>query len=244
MEHVPDLPPIHVEMTESWHKAGMVPDENNYRLAWAHCQEIPNITKKSLDSGVVVKLGRTYYQLWYAGQRMAVRTDHWTFKEDSLCVFSPVHESSLAIVGAEGAQLIDLVAHTRHFDPNIRLKPATATIPNGDDDALRAQVQAQLEQHGQGGLIPRNQGDGTEAGQPCRRLRNERGESCLWSGGDRWGFGTSAGIGVVSWSAYELALRMEPAGHGDGRYLSTQRMTVGQALDENVFARPSGLAEE
>jgi len=240
----PELPPIHVEQTEELRRGGAVVDEKNYRLAWTHCQAIPNVPKKPLDEEDARRLGRTYYQLWYAGQHLAVRSDHWTFKPDSLCRFSPVHQSDLAIVGTEGAQLIDLTAHTRHFDPNIRLQPRPAVAPADDDEALRAKVQAQLQQQGYGAAVAQPQGDAAEAGQPCRRFRDATSEACVWSGGDSWGFGASAGIGVASWAGYALALRMEPAGRGDGQYLTTQRMTVGQPFDRHVFDLPSGLADK
>lgn len=239
-----DLPPIHVEQTEELRKDGAVVDEKNYRVAWTNCQAIPNVPKKPLDEDVARKLGRTYYQLWYAGQRLAVRSDHWTFKPDSMCQFSPVRQSDMAIVGPEGAQLIDLTAHTSHFDPNVRLQPRAAAVPADDDEALRAKVQAQLQQQGYGAAMAQSQGAGTEAGQPCRRFKDATSESCVWSGGDQWGFGASAGVGVVSWSDYALALRMEPADRGDGQYLTTQRMTVGQPFDRHVFDKPSGLADK
>jgi hypothetical protein len=66
----------------------------------------------------------------------------------------------------------------------------------------------------------------------------------VWSGGDQWGFGASVGVGVVCWSSYTLALRAEPADRGDGPYLTTQRMTVGQPFDRHVFDKPSGLTDE
>lgn len=245
-----DLPPIHVELTEEGRRGGAVVDEKNYRQAWANCQHVPNVPKQPLDRDVVDKLGRTYYQLWYAGQRLAVRSEHWTFKPDSMCRFSPVHQSNLALVGPDGAQLIDLTAHTSHFDPNIRLQPKAAVASGdgdgGDDDdaALRAKVQAQLQQQGYGGAMAQSEGADTAAGQPCRDFKDATSESCVWSGGDRWGFGAEAGVGVASWSAYALALRMQPADGGDGQYLTAQRMTVGQPFDRHVFDQPSGLHDE
>ncbi len=249
-----ELPYIHVEQTEETRVHGVVVNEGSYRSAWSNCQKIPRVAKRPLPDDVVGKLGRTYYQVWYAGQRLAVRIDEWKFiiDSDSLCEFSPVHEARLTLVTPRGAELIDLIRHTRRFDPDMRLQRAWATRqPTKDEDALRAKVQAMLQQQGRGDIMDSPPGAGSEAGQPCRRVRNIgiNEEACLWSGGDAWGFGdvgsfaAAPGYGAVDLAAYRLSLRAEPLDHGDGIYLTTQRMSVGQPFDEHVFDPPSGLTD-
>lgn len=238
-------PPIHLEQTLLDRKDGKVPLEQLYREALATCRK-GTLPVQPLDADTVGKLGRTYVDSWYEGDRMAVREDRWSYDVDRMCQFRPVHKRSLSIVDAHGSQQIDLDRHTGQLDPDARLDrvpPATEQAPTPADDSLKAAVAAQLAQQGQAGLMAKDAGRQTEAGQPCKRVHNSADDFCVWSGGAQWGFDTAAGNGPYSVpQTRSIVLSAQPADGGDGQYLSTQRMTVGERFDEGVFSRPSGIA--
>lgn len=236
-------PPIHLQQTLLDRKDGSVPLEQLYRQALAACRS-GTVPVKPLDAETVDKLGRTYVESWYEGRRVAVREDRWSYDVDRMCQFRPVHKRSLSIVDAHGSQQIDLDRHTGHIDPDARLDRAAQdrSAPPADDN-LKAAVAAQLAQQGQGGLMAQDAGQQTEAGQPCKRVRNATDDLCVWTGGSRWGFDQAVSNGPYSVpQPTSIVLSAEPAGGGDGQYLSTQKMTVGERFDTGVFSRPSGIA--
>jgi hypothetical protein len=236
-------PPIHLQQILLDRKDGKVPLQELYREALANCRK-GSVPVKPLDADAADKLGRDYVESWYEGGRMAVREDRWSYDVDQMCLFRPVHKRSLSIVDGHGSQQIDLDRHTGHFDPGVRLDrtPQEQTTPPADDK-LKAAVAAQLAQQGQGDLMAHDDGVQTEAGQPCKRMHNATDDLCVWSGGTRWGFDDAAGNGPYSVPQTSgIVLSAQPADGGDGRYLSTQKMTVGERFDEGVFSRPSGIA--
>lgn len=233
-----DTPPIHVEQTLVLLDGGQPKEERNYRQMLAQCQG-GAFPVTPLDADVAKKVGRTYRQVWYDGERMAEKRDTWGFTiadQASPCQFKPTHESMLSITTADAAIDIDLAdkSGTRHAsDGPIR------TALGDDDDALRAKVAAQL-----GDKMPQKLGEDTDAGQRCIRWKSAvTGESCVWSEGRDWGFDSNA-VGVLDNDDYvsdHIVLWSKPA-DGNGMQLTTQGMTVGRNFEDNVFAVPSGIA--
>lgn len=238
-----DTPPIHLQQTLIDKKGGQVPQEKLYRDALANCRQ-GSVPVKPLDEDSAGKLGRTYIEAWYEGDRMTVREDRWSYDVDQMCLFKPVHRQSLTIVDSKGSQKIDLDRHTGHFDPDARMHRSPQDqppAPAGDD--LKAKVAAQLAQQGHADLMAQDAGRQTEAGQPCKRQRNALDDLCVWTGGAKWGFGTAADAGPYAMPQPDsIVLSARPADGGDGQYMSTQKMTVGERFDDGVFSRPSGIA--
>jgi len=240
-----DTPPIHVRQTLVDLKDGKPVLEQLYRKALTACSKL-SVPVKPLDSDTVSKLSRSYVETWYEGNRMTVRQDDWSYDTRQLCLFSPVHHAKLWIVDPDGAQRIDLDRHTGSVDDNIRFErnKAEQTEAPPDDD-LKAAVATQLKQQGQSDLMAQDAGQRSEAGQPCRQIRNAVIDMCVWTGGTKWGFDTTVSNGpysIVLSRLRSIVLSAQPADGGDGQYLSTQKMTVGTRFDDGVFSRPSGIA--
>lgn len=245
-------PPIHVTQTMVVLREGKPAREDDYRQALADCQKGPMPTQP-LGDDVVGKLGRTYYDLWYQGARLAERAEHWDFQVIGTCQFKVVHEQTLAIVKPGEAIDIDLVGRTgtrQHSDGVVRQARADVHADDkfsggGDDDAaLRAAVAAQLGKQGQGDLMAQSAGTASAAGQPCQRIAQPTvGEACVWSGGKAWGFSSDVvddGEGLSGRTNSIVLWRHPP--QGNGREWATQKMTVGQTIDGKVFEVPSGVA--
>ncbi len=240
-----ETPPIHVEQTEVMLKNGQPAIEQLYREALAQCSKGPTPVKP-LEGDVVEKLGRTFFDVWYEGERMAVKADKWDFTEAARgpgCEFVPTHEARLTITEPGAMITIDLVKHTGTRQPSQGVvRQALAPTAPGDDK-LRAAVAAQLARQGQGDLMSKDLGQANEAGQPCARVEGVSGEMCIWSGGRQWGFdpGPANDGDRMDAPIDSILLRSTPT-NGTGHQWSTQRMTVGEAFDADVFAVPSGLS--
>lgn len=243
-------PPIHVSQTMVVLRDGRSASEQNYRQALAACTNGPFHTQP-LSDDVVGKLGRTFYEVWYQGRSMAEQSDRWDYETAGTCQFKPVHESRLAIIKPGGAVTIDLMGKKGTRTPSdgvVRdVRPdesATAANASDDDDAkLRAAVAAQLGKQGQGDLMATQAGTSSAAGQPCKRLEQPGvGEACVWSGGQRWGFSSDVvdDGGGLNGRLDSILLWRHPPG-GSGNEWSTQKMTVGEAIDGKVFEVPSGI---
>jgi hypothetical protein len=237
--------PIHVSQTELDLEHGRPAVEHEYRDHLAACHKL-TVPIKPLDAATVGKLGRTYHEAWYEGERTAVRSERWSFAVDGLCGFRPVRQRWLWIAGPRGTQSIDLDHGTGHFDANLRVQRAAPQVPKAPaDDALKAAVAAQLQQQGQADVMAHDAGHATLAGQPCHRVRDATEDLCIWSGGARWGFDETVPGGpfdAVLSRLDSIVLSARPADGGDGAYLTTQKMTVGDRFDEGVFQRPAGVA--
>ena len=110
-----DAPPIHLQQTLIDKKDGQVPQEKLYRDALANCRQ-GSVPVKPLDEESAGKLGRTYIEAWYEGDRMAVREDRWSYDVDQMCLFKPVHRQSLTIVDAKGtAALVNYRVQGRYY---------------------------------------------------------------------------------------------------------------------------------
>lgn len=233
-----DTPPIHVEQTLVQLDGGQPKQERNYRQMLEQCQG-GAFPVTPLDADVAKKVGRTYRQVWYDGERMAEQRDTWGFTvadQASPCQFKPTHESTLSITTADAAIDIDRTdkSGTRNaFDGPIR------SALGDDDEELRAQVAAEL-----GDKMPQKLGEDTDAGQSCVRWKSPvTGESCVWSEGRDWGFDSNA-VSVLDNDDYladHIVLWAKPT-DGSGWELTTQGMTVGRRFDDNVFAVPTGVA--
>lgn len=246
-------PPIHVSQTMVVLRDGQPASERNYRQALADCRKGPFPTQ-ALGDDLVGKLGRTFYDVWYQGARVSERAERWDYETVGTCQFKPVHESTLAIIKPGEAVTIDLIGKTgtrQSSDGVVREAPAgdsagatTRPADDGDDAALRAAVAAQLNKQGQGDLMARPGGTDSAAGQPCKRVEQPGiGESCVWSGGRQWGFSSDVvddGEGLNGRLESILLWRQPP--QGTGRQWTTEKMTVGEAIDGKVFDVPSGIA--
>jgi hypothetical protein len=246
-------PPIHVSQTMVVLRDGQPASEQNYRQALADCRKGPFPTQP-LSDDVVGKLGRTFYDVWYEGARISEHADRWDYETAGTCQFKPVHESTLAIIKPGEAVTIDLVGKTgtrqssdgavRQASPRDTTSDAAKPADSDDDAALRAAVAAQLNKQGQGDLMARSAGTDSAAGQPCKRLDQPGiGESCVWSGGRKWGFSSDVvddSEGLSGRIDSILLWRHPP--QGTGKQWTTEKMTVGDAIDGKVFEVPSGIA--
>ncbi|MHB1057457.1 MAG: hypothetical protein ACYC0F_06210 [Rhodanobacter sp.] len=249
-----ETPPIHVSQVAVLLQDGEPAVEHTYREALARCSG-GSLPVKPLADDVVGKLGRTYLESWYEGARMAVKADRWNFKEAGAstagCTFEPVHESRLTIVEPGSSTVADLVHDTatrEDSDGVVREAVAQAGGDAADDTAqddakLRAAVMGELQQKGQGDLVGQGQGEQRVAGQPCTATGNAQVETCVWSGGSKWGFvtDTDAGADRMDAPVDSIPLLVKPAG-GNGYRLTTSAMSVGTPIDGKVFHLPAGVA--
>ncbi len=243
-------PPIHVTQTMVVLRDGQPASEQNYRQALADCRKGP-LPTQPLSDDVVGKLGRTFYDVWYQGARIAEHADRWDYETAGTCQFKPVHESTLAIIKPGEAVTIDLIGKTGTRQPSDGVVRETRSGDNaskpvdGDDDAaLRAAVAAQLNKQGQGDLMARPAGTDRAAGQPCKRLDQPGiGESCVWSGGSQWGFSSDVVDDTEGLNGrLDSILLWRHPPQGTGKQWTTEKMTVGEAVDGKVFEVPSGIA--
>lgn len=244
-----NTPPIHVSQTVVLLHNGEPAVAKTYREALANCSG--SVTP--LPADVVAKLGRTYLETWYEGPRMAVKADRWDFKNAegaAGCQFEPVHASKLTIIAPGAATSADLTAQsaTRSDSPGVVREAVAADSPSADaaadDDAkMRAAVMAELDKKGQGDLVAQDKGSATVAGQPCLQKQNARAETCVWSGGAKWGFvtDTAATADRMDSPVDNIPLSVKPI-DGEGYRLSTESMSVGTRIDDNVFELPSNIA--
>lgn len=240
-------PPIHVMQTIVFLKDGSPAVEANYRAALARCSGGP-LPVQPLSPDVVGKLGRTYLDVRYEGDRMAVNADHWDFKSIDhppavACAFGVEHTARLTIVKPGASIGIDLEKRTGSSEASPGAIRSAAAAPSGSGDPLQAAVAAQLAKQGQGDLMGQDAGSGTSAGQPCKQGRTTAGEFCVWSGGQKWGFVTDKAETNDRMDAPtdSITLWSKPAG-GNGYELTTQSMTVGTPIDGKVFEVPSNIA--
>lgn len=244
-------PAIHVRQTMVLLDNGQPKVERHYRQMVADCQK-GSWPLKPLDEDVVKKLGRTYLESWYEGARMAVRADRWDFTESeapNTCQFVPVHQSQLTLTAAGADITADLIGKTATRQPSdgvVRQAVTAGTsAETSDDQDLKAAVAARLASQGQGNLMSHDAGgESTGAGQPCVRSSDPSyGESCVWSGGRKWGFVTDKAdtSDRMDAPADSILLWGKPA-DGNGLQWTTEQMTVGQSFDDNVFDVPSGIA--
>jgi hypothetical protein len=239
-------PAIHVRQTMVLLDNGQPKVERNYRQMLADCQKAPG-PLKPLDEEVVKKLGRTYLESWYEGARMAVKADRWDFtarEAPATCEFVPVHKSQLTIIAGGGDITADLIAGTATRQSSEGVVRHAVAAETSDDKDLRAAVAAKLASQGQGNLMSQASGESRDAGQACARNNDPAfGESCVWSGGQQWGFVTDKADTSDRMDAPtdSILLWSKPTG-GNGLQWTTQQMTVGQGFDDNVFDVPSGIA--
>lgn len=241
-----NTPPIHVVQTIVFLKDGVPAVEANYRAALARCSGGP-LPVQPLSRDVVGKLGRTYLDVRYEGDRMAVNADHWDFKSidhppSVACAFAVEHTSRLTIVKPGASIGIDLEKRTGSSEASPGAVRSAVAAPSGSGDPLQAAVAAQLAKQGQGDLLGQDTGSGTAAGQPCKRGRTTAGEFCVWSGGQQWGFVTDKAETNDRMDAPtdSITLWNKPAG-GNGYELTTRSMTVGTPIDGKVFEVPSNI---
>lgn len=245
---VSNTPPIRVEQTIVFLKNGVPAVEADYREALAQCSAGP-LPVQPLSPDVVGKLGRTYLDTRYEGARMAVAADHWDFRSVEHpptvgCAFGVVHTSRLTIVKPGASIGIDLMKRVGRSaaSPGV-VRAAVPAAASAEDDKLRAAVAAELAKQGQGDLVGQDAGNGTGAGQPCKRGSSTFGEFCIWSGGRPWGFVTDKAETNDRMDAPmdSITLWSKPAG-GNGYELTTQSMAVGTPIDGKVFEVPSNIA--
>lgn len=244
-----NTPAIHVRQTSVLLHKGKPAVERTYREALANCSG--SVT--SLADDVVAKLGRTYFETWYEGPRMVVQADRWDFKNaDSAagCHFEPVHESTLTIIAPGAATTVDLMTESAiRKDSHGVVREVTTLNTKAakdavDEDAkLRAAVMVELYKSGQSDLVAQDAGSATVAGQPCLTSKNPQEESCVWSGGAKWGFvtDTSAATDRMDAPVDNIPLSVKPV-NGEGYRMTTESMSVGTPIEDNVFELPANIA--
>lgn len=228
---ITSVPSIYLEQTVVDLANGTPAAEQQYREALANCQGSP-FPAKPLAAEDVAKIGRTFHQRWFEGDRWTSQSDTWGYETPKPCQFQLVHKESVRGVDTgKTVYSIDLLKGTAEQSPS---DGGRAAVAAGDD-----QLDASAAQLGEQRL-----GNAAAAGQACLRWRDPSGnESCTWSDGHKWGFarGDSADEAASYGSGAVIALWVKPA-NGNGAELTTQKMTVGKSIDDKVFELPSNVA--
>lgn len=249
---VADTPPIHLRQTLYLSRNGESIIESNYRYNSDACDQTGEVGSGArIGAQDVGKLGRTFYEVWYQGLQMAVRTDSWDWevideKFGKFCDFRILHtESSLWTVTPDGSWYVDLIAGTGSFNPRAvleRFPPKHDPI----DDALQSEFEdkyaAQLK------LMYEVRGDSSMMGQPCRIIKSLNMEFCGWTGGLQWGFDYGGGPSIVHadggtyTSGFSLWIRPVDDAMAGG-VLTTELLTIGASFDQGVFNVPPGIKQ-
>lgn len=245
-------PVIHLRQTAVLLSDGQPVVEKNYLYMLHNCQQ-GKLPLKPLPADVVKKLGRTFYDIWFDGRRMAVRTVYWDFKlpppsSMKLCQFEPDKWVQISIDRPGQTLEIDMRKMTATRQPSDGVVRAPLRAPTAEDEKEKAEAMAQLKKMGYGSIVESQQSQSSVAGQPClREVSQIAGTSCTWSGGKQWGFNTDSNFDPAPGSVDEPlgvpddSVLLELDSGKDGVRLTTQSMTVGGKADEGAFAVPSGL---
>lgn len=260
---VAETPYIHLRQTVVMVGDGEPVRESLFRMVSEGCRKlVGTVPVKPLREEDVDMIGRTYYEAWYQGLRMAVRADTWDYVDDerSPCTPTLSHESTLRIVTPEGRWDIDLGKGTGEFyagPQNVRAPLSRRhdeyESAEARDDALTHDARAVRAMGASDVLIPKPTGTLRIAGRSCNALRHEFSEdnaiiTCQWNEGRDWGFGFGeadpADLGLDAYdSGIQLSRRFEGVS-GFGPTLTTDEMTVGVPFDDSVFEVPSGIKLE
>lgn len=254
-------PPIHLRQTGVTMNNGKPHVETEYKYLLYNCQKAHGkLTLTPIRGNRVDKLGRTYYDIWFKGDQVAIRSTSWGFKVQHLCEFHAVRHVRMAIANADGVYSINLDDGTAIHDASstvVRnaIRPQTAG-QKAADAKERAKVVAALKKQGYAAAVdtaPSNPTSTKVVGQPCTQTSSPTyGQSCIWTGGVRWGFRQSgpatvtAGyisgfdplltdVDVVKLPGDTILLSHTPPDDGVGDRLTTQTMTVGKPFDAHVF---------
>lgn len=230
-----DMPPIHVVQTHWVVLQGKPAAETSYREALAKCQHDAPQDTVPLPEDVASQLGRERDEYWLQGGRTSKRSELWKFEFDQGqgCHFKPVRESRLDVDDGHELYQIDLADKSGTRQP-------WEQDDQGAAEELTDEVIAEAQRNGERFL-----GKQMVAGQPC--LAWERGpdmpdagyRACNWTGGERWGIG-STGVDNSDSAGFSV-LWARPAKGQNGWVYQTQAMTVGEPIDPKVFKVPSGI---
>lgn len=266
----PDTPPIHLRQTGWYVKHGRPYVQGEYADLLRTCRKA-DFPTTPLAGDIVKKLGRSYYDIWIEGARLAIRSTSWGFDVDDgeqACRFRAVRSERAAIANENGIYSLDLDVHSAHRRAADRKivryarKPRTPAAQRADDKQ-RAAVMALLKKQGYGQIADEAASTRTSsarvAGQPCRKTqKRSSGSVCVWSGGRRWGFDDVAdhspgyisgytplltSVDVVLLPGDSLILSASPA-NDEGERLTTQMMTVGKPPQTSVFDVPANVSIE
>lgn len=139
------------------------PQRKDYQGRMDMCREAGWPTRE-LVADEIARLGTGRVEIMIDARRQVVRQTTWTLD-----------------AGSDGA------------DPRAMCQPALA-VEEIEDSAREGQFMAVAaeEMAAEAELVARagwtRVGEGTVAGQPCVRWRQEHQEVCMWSGGSQWGF--------------------------------------------------------
>ncbi|RAP58152.1 hypothetical protein [Oleiagrimonas sp. MCCC 1A03011] len=239
-------PPIHLRQTAVTLRDGQPVVQHQYQQASADCGHASGFTP--IPAKDVGKLGRTYYEAWYEGDRLSVKADTWgfTLSGQQPCVFKVTHLSQrwfyqpgLSSAKHQLGQGAD--AHIVYLGgPVVHRAKAAVTQTDKDEEA---EVMAELHQRGYGGTS-KQEGQRKVDGQLCTVHVDTTRRYCALSAAEDWGFDGANDVagagGAYGDSPYTDAINLweKPADGGDGSYLTTQSITVGKPFDERVFSVP------
>lgn len=254
---VADTPPIHLRQTVVMRRDGAAMIETNYRQFAEICDQAGSVGSR-VSAQDVGKLGRTFYEVWYQGLRVAVRLDRWNYEgiktDTGWCNFRVVHVSELHTWTPDGSWHVDLATGVGSFYPDsvlerfpIEPEPEPAGMPQlskvgdkvGDERFVTLEV---------GGY-------GSAMGQPCRIITEKNTilagliapviSVCEWTGGTQWGFSGSGPDGESDggWEYTQGISLWQRADSnvGGAEELTTELFTVGAPFDQGVFNVPPGI---
>lgn len=254
---VADTPPIHLQQTVVMRLNGAAIIEANYRQHAEICDKLGDVGSR-VSGQDVGKLGRTFYEVWYQGLRVAVRLDRWNYeyikKDTPGCDFRVVHVSELHTWTPDGSWDVDLATGVGSFYPDsvmdrfpIDPEPEPEGMPQlskvgdkvGDERFVTLEVVGYGSAMGQPCLIV-NENNIQFAGVVAPVISN-----CMWTGGTQWGFsgsgpdGESDGGGEYT-HGISLWQRAD-SNVGGAEELTTELFTVGAPFDQGVFNVPPGI---
>lgn len=251
---VADTPPIHLRQTVVYNLDGVSEEEKFYRDTMENCGE-DSVNSNVADEDVG-KLGRTYYEVWYQGLRMAVRADEWSFgpgSEEILCDWQTLHTSTLWILTPDGTWDIDLIKGVGSFNPE-SVPDRLPVTPQDLDKLHLVHLSSKNDSHTDWVSLKFG-GPSSALGQPCGIINLEYHEKgmlhgtesrCVWTGGIQWGFVREGVVGPVlpDHYAHGFSLWQRPGNVAGYWYvLTTELLTVGEPFDHSVFNVPPGIKQ-
>lgn len=218
------LPSIRARLHLERLRDGRNADQDDYHEAIGIC-EAAGLPVKALTGDQVARLDTAVVELMSDAQRRLSRETRWERSSapgpEGLCLFEFAEVVSERYMDAQTTGWSDGDG-TGWQEAPISPEDFVARPVNAEEEAAIARQ-----------LGWTHLGDSQASGQPCQRWRNEREESCMWSGGHAAGYSSApsshASCFGTSFERFEAAipLEVEPVG-GNGCRIRAIAMEVGE----------------
>lgn len=216
--------------------SGTNEDLQTYKSMLKNCEDSHQPTTP-LSSQEEAKLGTANVKYWHDGNRRnallieTFRVDASPSNGVAMCTFHLVHTSDLAMSNGNRTYQLDLVKRTG----------AVQTVPTDDASGNSPAQPPDWNQLAQEGI--HKTGDGNFAGQPCVIEKNdlENTTSCVWSGGEKAGFGVQAPEEFPKALGGKTPVFWSKSSNG-GNEFNTTSFVVGQLPDTSIFDVPKDIS--